>query len=90
MSAELHIHLHDGRVRVDKTAKVRNVLELNASSNNSSRNMKMKLTWHAASCNFPNFGRINGAIWLHRNVCTEPGTPRSCSPSSYASRLSLL
>lgn len=50
----------------------------------------VNLTWHAASCNFPNFGRINGAIWLHRNVCTDIGTPKSCNPSSYASRLSLL
>lgn len=81
----MHIYSHDGQVRVDKTVNVRSEIEMNVR-----KQMKMKLTWHAASCNFPNFGRTNGAIWLHRNVCTEPGTPRSCSPSSYASRLSLL
>lgn len=39
-------------------------------------------TIQLASCSLPSFGRMNGAICCHRNVCTGTGTPRSCRPSS--------
>lgn len=43
-------------------------------------------TMHVASCTLPSFGRMNGAIWLHKNVCTETGRSRSCIPSTSSGR----
>lgn len=49
------------------------------------------LTMQLASCSLPNRGLMNGAICRQRNVCTDTGKPRSCSPSSWSmSKSSLL
>lgn len=49
------------------------------------------LTMQLASCSLPNRGLMKGAIWRQRNVCTDTGKPRSCSPSSWSmSKSSLL
>lgn len=49
------------------------------------------LTRQVDSCSLPSLGRMKGAIWRHRNVCTDTGKPRSCSPLSWSkSKSSLL